>query len=228
MSAKPVPWQRLEKAIGVRFANPTLLEEALTHKSYAMEHGSERFNERLEFLGDSVLSAVVAEHLYLRYPKDDEGKLSKMRSLVVAKPSLVIWAKELKLGQYVYLSQGEEHSGGRERPSLLANTLEALLGAISLEAGYDAAKQFILKRLKKKQRFVETDYKSHLQEVIQRREQTPPDYRLLREYGPDHNKTFEIEVWARRQRLGQGEGKSKKEAEQSAARDALRRLVLKE
>ncbi|MBI3292285.1 MAG: ribonuclease III [Elusimicrobia bacterium] len=223
-----MPWPRLEKAIGIRFANQALLEEALTHKSYAMEHSSERFNERLEFLGDSVLATVVAEYLYLRYPKDDEGKLSKMKSLLVAKPSLVVWAKELKLGQYVRLSQGEEHTGGRERASLLANTLEALLGAIYLQSGYDAARQFILKWLRKKRRFVETDHKSRLQELIQRREKTPPEYRLLREVGPDHDKTFEIEVRVHRQRLGRGIGKSKKEAEQSAARDALRQPIQKE
>ena len=214
----------LQKALRHKFKNAKLLEEALTHKSHAIERGSKSFNERLEFLGDSVLVAVVAHYLFKRYADEDEGKLSKLKSQLVARPSLVVWSREIGLGKYLWMSDGEEATGGRERDSLLANAFEALLGAIFLDAGFSVAQRFVVRLLSKKKRIVETDYKSKLQEIIQKRYKIPPSYLLLEEKGPDHNKTFVMQVNVRRRLLGQGEGHSKKEAEQAAAYQALKKI----
>lgn len=214
----------LQRAIRVKFKNAKLFEEALTHKSYAMERGSRLFNERLEFLGDSVLSAVVAHWLFKRYPSDDEGKLSKLKSLLVSRSSLVVWARSISLGRYLWLSDGEEATGGRERESLLANAFEALIGAVFLDQGFPAAQRFIVRHLSKKKRIVETDHKSRLQELIQKRYKFPPHYLVTEESGPDHAKVFHIEVRVRQRLLGRGEGHSKKEAEQAAAYMALKKI----
>jgi ribonuclease III len=214
----------LEKRLRVRFKNRKLLEEALTHKSYAIEKGLKSFNERLEFLGDSVLSAVVAHYLFKRYPVDDEGRLSKLKSQLVAKPTLVVWAKEIGLGQYLWMSPGEEATGGRTRESLLANAFEALLGAMFLDAGFPLVQRYVVRLLSKKKRIVETDYKSKLQELIQKRYKVPPHYVLVSETGPDHAKVFLMEVRIRQRLLGQGDGRSKKEAEQAAAYMALKKI----
>ncbi|HRY29403.1 MAG TPA: ribonuclease III [Elusimicrobiota bacterium] len=214
----------LERRIRLRFKNRKLIEEALTHKSFAIEKGAKAFNERLEFLGDSVLSTVVAHYLFKRYPNDDEGRLSKLKSLLVSRPTLVVWAKELNLGDFLYLSEGEEATGGRTRDSLLANVFEALLGAMFLDAGFQATQRFIVRRLSKKKRIVETDYKSKLQEIIQKRYKIPPHYFVAKETGPDHDKTFLMEVRVRHRLLGQGTGRTKKEAEQAAAYQALKKI----
>lgn len=214
----------LEKGVRVKFKNRKLLEEALTHKSYAIEKGSRLFNERLEFLGDSILAAVVAHYLFKRYPADDEGRLSKLKSQLVARPALVAWAREIGLGQFLWMSEGEEATGGRDRESLLANACEALIGALFLDQGFSAAQRFIVRLLSKKKRIVETDYKSKLQELIQKRYKIPPSYLLAAETGPDHAKTFSMEVRVRKRLLGQGEGHSKKEAEQAAAFMALKKI----
>jgi ribonuclease-3 len=215
----------LEAVIGYRFKNPGLLKQALSHKSYASESGSGIYNERLEFLGDSVLAAVVAHQLYAEYPDDPEGHLSKKKSLLVSRPSLAAWAEELALGTYLYLGVGEETTGGRTRQSLLANALEALLGAMYLDGGYDAAASFIRTWCSRKHgSLLETDHKSRLQELLQKRYKSPPNYELAAADGPDHDKTFSIVVRIATKELGRGTGKNKKEAEQNAALDALSRM----
>lgn len=214
----------LEKKFGLRFKDPRLLELALTHKSHAIENGSGAFNERLEFLGDSILNAAVTDFLYGRYPKEDEGKLSKLKSLLVSRSSLVDWAREIEIGQFLRLSASEEMTGGRDRDSLIANAMEALIGAIYLDRGYDEARRFVLEKFNKKKRIVERDYKSKLQELIQKKYKIPPSYSVTGESGPDHDKTFTMEVRIKKKFLGKGSGKSKKEAEQEAARSALKQL----
>jgi ribonuclease III len=219
------PTAKLERLIGVRFENTALLEEALTHKSYAMEKGgSLPFNERLEFLGDSILSAAVAHYLFNRYPDVDEGRLSQLKSMLVSRPSLTVWGRDLEIGQFLRLSEGEIATGGRDRDSILGNAMEAILGAMYLEAGFEPTKKFIDKLLSKRKRLVTVDHKSRLQEWAQKKYKIPPDYHVRRSYGPDHAKTFEIDVTVSQEVLGTGSGKSKKEAEQAAARDALRKL----
>jgi ribonuclease-3 len=219
------PTAKLEKILGIRFKNTALLEEALTHKSYAMEKGGTvAFNERLEFLGDSVLSAAVAHYLFNRYPDVDEGRLSQLKSMLVSRPSLTVWGRDIGIGQFLRLSDGEVSTGGRDRDSILGNAMEAVLGAMYLEAGFDATKKFIDKLLAKRKRLVTVDHKSRLQEWAQKKFKVPPDYVVRRSFGPDHAKTFEVDVSVANQVLGAGSGKSKKEAEQAAARDALRKI----
>jgi ribonuclease-3 len=221
------PTLKLERLVGVRFKNRVLLEESLTHKSYAMERSGVLFNERLEFLGDSILSAAVADHLFHRYPDVDEGKLSQLKSMLVSRPSLTAWGRDIALGQFLRLSEGEIATGGRDRDSILGNAMEAVLGAMYLEAGYTPVKDFIDKWLSKRKRLVTSDYKSRLQEWAQKKFKVPPDYVLKKSYGPDHAKTFDMEVVIAHQTLGTGSGKSKKEAEQAAAKDALKQVVSK-
>ena len=212
----------LEDVIGYRFKDPRHLKEALSHKSFASESKSGIFNERLEFLGDSVLAAVVAHRLYADYPDDDEGSLSKKKSQLVSRPSLSVWAAELNLGAYLFLGVGEESSGGRTRQSLLGNALEALIGAIYLDGGYEAAERFIQQWCTERHsRLEEIDFKSRLQEKLQKKYKVPPSYQLLGAAGPDHDKTFEVVVALNGKQLGRGAGKTKKEAEQAAARNAL-------
>jgi ribonuclease-3 len=215
----------LESVVGYRFKDPGLLKQALSHKSFASESGTGVYNERLEFLGDSVLAAVVAHQLFAEYPGEAEGVLSKKKSLLVSRPSLAVWAEEIGLGAHLILGVGEENTGGRTRQSLLANALEALIGAIYLDGGYDAAALFIRKWCAKMLgSLTETDYKSRLQELLQKRYKSPPTYELTSAAGPDHDKVFSIVVRNGTRELGRGTGKNKKEAEQSAARDALSRL----
>lgn len=216
----------LEDLVGHRFRDPALLAEALTHKSYAYEQGALRHNERLEFLGDSVLAAVVAHRLFLDHPDEDEGRLSKQKASLVSRPTLARWAEECALGKHLKLGSGEETTGGRVRPSILSNALEAVIGALYLDGGYEAARRFVETRfLAAKGEFVESDFKSRLQEVVQKRHKVPPEYRLVETTGPDHDKTFSVTVIVGAKSLGGGTGKTKKEAEQDAARDALRKLV---
>jgi ribonuclease III len=225
MSPKPAGTAKLEKIVGVKFKNTALLDEALTHKSFAMEQGTKvAFNERLEFLGDSILSAAVAHYLFNRYPDVDEGRLSQLKSMLVSRPSLTVWGREIDIGKYLRLSDGENATGGRERDSIVGNAMEALLGALYLEAGYDKTQTFIDKLLAKRKRLVTSDHKSRLQEWAQKKYKIPPNYVVSRSFGPDHAKTFEINVTISSEVLGSGSGKSKKEAEQAAARDALKRI----
>jgi ribonuclease-3 len=215
----------LEAVIGYRFRNPDLLRLAMSHRSFASESGSGAYNERLEFLGDSVLAAVVAHLLFDEYPQDAEGGLSKKKSLLVSRPSLAAWGEELGLGAHLLLGIGEETTGGRTRHSLLANAVEALIGAIYLDGGYEPAAKFIRAWcVRKHGSLLETDHKSRLQELLQKRHKTPPIYELASADGPDHDKTFKILVRLADKELGRGAGKNKKEAEQAAARDALSRI----
>jgi ribonuclease-3 len=215
----------LETVVGYRFRNPGLLKLALSHKSYASESGSGSYNERLEFLGDSVLAAVVAHQLFDEYPDEPEGGLSKKKSMLVSRPSLAAWAEELGLGAHLLLGVGEETTGGRTRQSLLANAVEALIGAIYLDGGYEPAATFVRAWCGRKHgSLLETDHKSRLQELLQKRHKTPPSYELVSAEGPEHDKTFSVLVRLAGRELGRGVGKNKKEAEQSAARDALSRM----
>ena len=214
----------IEKKIRFKFKDQQLLEEAFTHKSYSIEHSIPTNNERMEFLGDSIISAVVAHWLFKRFPDVDEGRLSKMKSQIVSRNNLSAWAEELDLGQYLFLSQGEEATGGRKRESLLGNVYEALVGAIFLDQGFPPAQRFIMRHLAKKKRIIENDFKSKLQEIVQKKYKAPPSYAVIAETGPDHEKKFTLEVRIKQRVLGHGEGRSKKEAEQMAAKEALKTL----
>ncbi|HAM35889.1 MAG TPA: ribonuclease III [Elusimicrobia bacterium] len=221
MSALP----DLEDVIGYRFRDSELLKEALSHKSYASESRTAVYNERLEFLGDSILAAVVAHELYTLHPDHNEGDLSKKKAQIVSRPSLAHWAAQIDLGSYLRLGVGEESSGGRSRQSLLANAFEALVGAIYLDGGYGGAADFIRRCLGRHEPLTETDYKSLLQEVLQKKHKAPPTYEMVNSQGPDHDKTFAVQVHFGKRILGHGEGKTKKEAEQAAAKDALGKLA---
>ena len=220
MNAGPV-----ESAIGYRFRDPGLLLLALTHKSFASESRSGADNERLEFLGDSVLAAVVAHQLYAALPGEPEGALSKKKAQLVSRPTLAEWAQELRLGSRLRLGVGEESTGGRQRQSLLANAMEALIGAVYLDGGYAAAEALVGEWCRARLGALsETDHKSRLQEVLQKRHKSPPTYELTASAGPEHDKTFSVLVRLGARELGRGEGKNKKEAEQAAARDALAKM----
>ncbi|MBI5239821.1 MAG: ribonuclease III [Elusimicrobia bacterium] len=220
--------QPLEDAIGYRFRNRKLLEEALSHKSYASESRTAIHNERLEFLGDSILAAVVAHELYVRHPEEAEGALSKKKALLVSRPTLAHWARDLGLGDHLLLGVGEDSSGGRGRASLLANAFEALVGAVYLDGGYEPAAAFIRRCLDRRRPAADADHKSLLQEVLQKKYKAPPSYETTSTEGPDHDKTFQVRVHFGKRMLGLGAGKSKKEAEQAAARDALQKLAAPE
>lgn len=217
-----------------RFSNPALLTEALTHKSYVHEwKGRERkHNERLEFLGDAVLSLIISDHLATLYPRLSEGALSKLKAKLVSEPSLAAAARRLDLGARLRLGRGEELSKGREKASLLADALEAVIAAIYLDGGLEASRSFTLEVLEAELRQIESpqawpggdDYKTRLQEWCQRRYECLPRYMTVRESGPDHHKMFEVEVLVAGNVAGTGYGRSKKEAEQLAARQALERV----
>lgn len=212
------------------FHNQELFTQAFTHRSYLNEAKQEvQSNERLEFLGDSILSFVVSGYLYETFPQFNEGKLTNLRALLVNTKSLADIAKTLNLGQHLRLSKGEEESKGRQNQSLLADSYEAFLGALYLDQGIDVVRQFIhdsllpkVTELIKKDAF--KDPKSMLQEYIQSKKQNSPLYKVLQEEGPPHAKTFTVGVYGGEKLLGQGQGKSKQEAEVSAAMEALEKL----
>lgn len=215
----------LEEKIGYKFKNKNLIEQALSHSSYANERkqpgGS---NERLEFLGDSVLSIVVSDFLYKNL-NVAEGELTKMRASLVCEKSLHIFAKQINLGDYLHLGKGEENTGGRERPSILADAFEAVIAAIYLDGGMEAAAKHILHFMPEDiHHFVKpafSDFKTVLQEIVQKNPEEKVEYVLIGEEGPDHNKRFVVEVRLNSQVIGKGSGRSKKEAEQLAAKEAL-------
>lgn len=215
----------LEEKIGYKFKNKNLIEQALSHSSYANERkqpgGS---NERLEFLGDSVLSIVVSDFLYKNL-NVAEGELTKMRASLVCEKSLHIFAKQINLGDYLHLGKGEENTGGRERPSILADAFEAVIAAIYLDGGMEAAARHILHFMPEDiHHFVKpafSDFKTVLQEIVQKNPEEKVEYVLIGEEGPDHNKRFVVEVRLNSQVIGKGSGRSKKEAEQLAAKEAL-------
>ena len=220
--------QELEKKLNYTFRNPALLEEALNHSSYANEHrfANLNSNERLEFLGDSVLGFVTAEFLFLHYPDLPEGDLTRIRAALVCERSLYEVAQNLELGRHLNLGRGEESGGGRERTSILADATEAVFAAVYLDGGMEAASALIHRVLLdvEKGEVVEErrrDYKTALQELIQREAGQELSYRMVGEHGPDHAKTFVSEVRLNGKTVGSGSGRSKKEAEQAAAKAAL-------
>ncbi len=217
----------LQNKIGYNFKNADLLKEALTHSSYANEHKSQhvKYNERLEFLGDAVLSIVVSDYIFQNCPELPEGELTKLRASLVCEKSLYDFAKKINLGKYLILSKGERNNGGADRPSILSDAFEALIAAIYIDGGMSAASKHILNfivpaiRNAKKKRI--NDYKTTLQEIIQKNPGEQLEYVLVDESGPDHNKHFVVEVHLNSNVIGRGGGRSKKEAEQQAAREAL-------
>ena len=211
--------------LGIKPRRPHLLRQALTHKSAEPEFGVVS-NERLEFLGDAVLGLVVAEHLYRCHPDLAEGELTKLKAVAVSEPILARIARELDLGRYLLVSRGEEQTGGRERTSILADALEAVFAAVYLDRGLRAVRELILRLFSAhldaiERHEYELDYKTLLQEKIQELHRTPPTYRVIAQSGPDHDRTFVAEVRVSDRVLGRGTGKSKKQAEQAAARDTL-------
>ena len=220
--------ESLEKRLGYKFNNISLLKNALVHSSYANEvRGNTHSNERLEFLGDSVLSIIVSDHLFSKYPNMPEGELTKLRASLVCEKSLCVFSRELELGKHLLLGKGEDKTGGRERDSILADAFEAVLAAIYIDGGMDVAKKHIFNTvLRDLEHHGEEDsfkdYKTLLQEIIQRNPEETVSYVLVDEQGPDHDKFFTVAVYLNSNVIGQGSGKSKKQAEQMAACQALK------
>jgi len=220
----------LQERLQIRFRDPRLLRQAFTHSSYVNENRGEHLqdNERLEFLGDAVLELAVSEHLYRTFTNRTEGELTKQRAAMVCEPSLVAFAEELEFGAYVLLGKGEEQTGGRNRPALLADVFEAFIGALYLDQGLESARQFLQRHVLSKaageDRPSVIDFKTVLQEYVQQHNLGTPDYRIVEERGPAHEKEFVSEVHIDDRFLGAGSGRSKKEAEQQAASQALSRL----
>ncbi len=234
---------RLIERLGYEFRKASLLERALTHSSAVPElraargeeisfAGSEiQDNERLEFLGDAVLELLTSEYLLVTFPEWSEGQLSKSRARIVNAHSLEISARRLSLGDHLRLGRGEEKTGGRDKPALLADAFEAVVAAIYLDGGLDPARDLLsrtvfLQALERGEDISESDRKSALQEFLQGRGDLPAEYKLAGESGPDHQKTFLVEVWVKGERMASAEGSTKKEAEQKAARSTLEKLLL--
>ena len=220
----------LEEKIGYIFRDRALLDNALTHSSYANEHREQGSlsNERLEFLGDSILGLVVADHLYRTRPDLPEGDLTRIRAALVCESSLVDVAKELDLGAYLKLGKGEESGGGRHRPSIQADAVEAMLAAVYLDGGIGQARKLIHDLIlghEREKTAAGRDYKTSLQELVQRESGQVLTYRLIGESGPDHAKLFSMEVLLNGRPIGAGRGHSKKEAEQAAAKAAVEKMV---
>ncbi|MFA6023653.1 MAG: ribonuclease III [Candidatus Gracilibacteria bacterium] len=219
----------LEQTIGVEFKDKDLLTLAFVHKSFINEHTEEKeYNERLEFLGDAVLELSVTQFLYHKYPDQPEGQLTSWRSALVKGKNLAKVSKSLGLGQFLLLSRGEDLSGGREKEYILANTCEALIGAIFLDQGFEVANQFILDRIVVMldeiiAKGLNVDAKSRVQELAQDKFNLTPTYELLNEDGPDHDKKFVMGIYFGKKLAGEGSGQSKQEAEQAAARNAMER-----
>ena len=225
-----VHFEQFETEIRYHFKNRHFLVEALSHSSYANEKKKCRCsNERLEFLGDSVLSIVVSSYLFHQFPELPEGELTKLRASLVCEKALHVFAQEIHLGDYLLLGKGEVHTGGRMRSSILADAFEAVIAAIYLDGGMEAVTKYIMGFMEEriestKSNFRNLDCKTHLQEVIQKTSKVPLKYAIVDEHGPDHNKGFVAEGTHDGAVLGKGSGKSKKEAEQNAANDALERM----
>ena len=222
----------LQKKVRFKWRNPELLRMALVHSSYTYENKGreEQNNERLEFLGDAVLELIISDYYYTNCHYKTEGELTKMRALTVCEPSLAGVAQRLELGRYMFMGRGEERSGGRERPALLADSFEALLGAVYLDGGLEEARRVALQQLEDiiaevKSGNTVLDYKTLLQETLQRKSSDPIHYVITNEEGPDHDKIFTAIVEYQGKKLGQGRGRTKKEAEQQAAKMALGRRI---
>ena len=222
-----------EEIIGYSFKNKDLLFEALSHSSFANEykHGR-RSNERLEFLGDSVLSIVISEHLFKHFKHLPEGDLTKIRASLVCEKALYEFSKQIKLGEHILLGRGEENTGGRSRPSIVSDAFEAVIAAVYLDGGMEAAEKYVLsfipKNLSANSSKALQDYKTTLQEIIQRNPEERVEYVLADQTGPDHDRKFVVQVRLNSNVIGTGEGHSKKQAEQAAAKEALRLMGYKE
>lgn len=218
--------------LGIEMQDLSLLDMALTHTSYAHEAKAmpkPQHNERIEFLGDSVLSIIVSTYMYSNFPELNEGQLTKLRAHLVCEASLFEYAKKIRLGDFLLLGKGEELSGGRERPSLLADAFESVLGAYYLDQGFAKAQSFLLAMMRSEIDYICThgicsDYKTRLQEYLQQEGDVEITYRLVGSSGPEHNKVFSSEVAMKGKVIGSGDGRTKKEAEQHAARNALERM----
>lgn len=232
------PWITFQNAIQYAFKNIALLSQALTHKSYAFEHGKaqdvESHNERLEFLGDAVLDLLVAQLLMKISKTASEGELSKRRAALVNEKTLSEIARQLRLPEYLVLGKGESLSHGTEKDSILASALEALIGAIYLDGGYEEAKNFVEKyftehiETRGEYTYSHFDFKTKLQEICQAAHKLTPVYKLDKAEGPDHQKTFFVSVYVQDQKVSEGRGKNRKEAEQCAANDAIKKLENKD
>lgn len=217
--------EELEEKIKYKFKNKELLKKALTHTSYAYEHNVES-NEKLEFLGDSILEFISSEYLYLNFPKLKEGEMTKVRATVVCESSLYKVAKTLGFGKYLYLGRSELVTGGNDRPAILADSVEAVIAAMFMDGGLEPAKRFIIENLKDEiekasKNVGQKDYKTVLQEKLQVHGDVKIEYIIIGESGPDHDKMFEAEVRFNSKPLAQGKGKTKKQAEMKAAEKAL-------
>ena len=220
----------LEVTLGYRFEDRELLHRAVTHSSYANEERSKNrhavSNERLEFLGDAVLELYISSYLYYKYPRDPEGNLTRMRQKLVCEDTLATVARAIGLGEYLLIGKGEEQTGSRERPSILADALEALVAAVHIDSGEAETERLILflfgDALDSCDRLMMGDYKTRLQQLVQQDGIEELNYRVVREDGPEHNKHFEVEALINSNVVGRGSGKSKRDAEQNAAREALR------
>ena len=221
--------EKLEEKLGYTFQNRALLENALTHSSYANEnrHTGAQSNERLEFLGDSVLGMITADYLYRVHPDLPEGDLTRTRAALVCEGSLVEVAQQLNLGSYLKLGKGEAAGGGRERPSIVADAVEAVLAAVYLDGGIGSARKIIQRFIldREEEKSGSRDYKTALQELVQRESGQVLGYKLIGSQGPDHAKIFSVEVDLNGASIGQGRGRSKKEAEQMAAKAAIGKLT---
>ncbi|MBN2721965.1 MAG: ribonuclease III [Campylobacterales bacterium] len=215
-------YSQLERQLGYVFNDKQLIIEALTHRSFKKPYN----NERLEFLGDAVLDLIVGEYLYNKFKDSDEGTLSKIRASLVNESGFALLAKILNLGKYIYLSLAEENNEGRTKPSLLSNAFEAIIGAIYIEGGLETARKIVIKLLEECYPTIDLqtlsrDYKTALQELTQAKYGVTPDYELVRAFGPDHKKEFEISLTLNGKEIATAQGKSKKEAQQKAAKSAL-------
>ncbi|MBP1156045.1 MULTISPECIES: ribonuclease III [unclassified Paenibacillus] len=225
--------KQLQSELHLPFKNPDLLRQAFTHSSYVNEHrvGQYKDNERLEFLGDAVLELTVSEYLFEKYPDRPEGELTKLRASIVCEPSLVGFAEQLDFGSYVLLGKGEELTGGRTRPALLADVFESFIGSLYLDQGLETVRAFLQKHmfphLPQQGKLLTADFKTYLQEHTQQHNMGPLEYKIVDERGPAHEREFVAEVYLHDQLLGQGTGRSKKEAEQQAAAEALTTLKVK-
>ncbi|NLK88104.1 MAG: ribonuclease III [Clostridiaceae bacterium] len=226
--------RELEDTIGYRFRDKGKLQLALTHSSYANERRAEGLtsNERLEFLGDSVLNIITSDYIYRNHPELPEGEMTKTRAAVVCEFSLFKCAQKINLGKYLYLGKGEENTGGRKRTSILSDAFEALIGAIYLDGGIMKAGEFILGAMKDihhsiNNKEVFRDYKTRFQEIVQKHSEQHISYRIIDEKGPDHDKVFITELSVGGKAYGTGEGRTKKEAEQNAAKAAIDKIMVK-
>ncbi len=224
--------RQLEKKLGYRFSDRGLLKKAVTHSSYVKEHDRNgQSNERLEFLGDAFFDAVIGEELYRSFPKEEEGFLSRTRATLVCEKSLADEARKLDLGRYILLGNGEDHNGGRQRESILADAMEAIMGAVYLDGGFEAVKELVLRLFAeviedaRHGKFIIVDYKTTLQEKLQNDGAARIKYVLLKESGPDHDKTFQVQLEVNGKAVTRGTGKSKKQAEQRAARAMLEKEI---